>query len=42
MEERAERVKAEQQVRVQRKEEVLRTVVGRGLLFITMSLIRHR
>ena len=42
VEERAEKYKEDQPVRVQRKEEALRTTLGRGLLFITKSLIRHR
>ena len=40
VEERAEKYR--EPVRLQRKEEALRTTVGRGLLFITNSLIRIR
>ena len=42
VEERAEKYKEDQPVRLQKKEEALRTTVGRGLLFITKSLIRIR
>ena len=42
VEERAEKYKEDQPARLQKKEEALRTTVGRGLLFITKSLIRIR
>ena len=42
VEERAEKYREDQPGRLQRKEEALRTTVGRGLLFITNSLIRLR
>jgi len=41
VEERAERYKEKHQLRLQKKEDVLGTAVGRGLLFITMSIIRY-
>ena len=42
VEEKAEKYKEDQQIRLQRKEEALKTTVGRGLLYITMSLIKFR
>ena len=42
VEERAEKYREDQPGRLLRKEEALRTTVGRGLLFITNSLIRLR